>query len=77
MRLTLRTLLAYLDDSLDPIQAKIIGQKVAESDVAQQLIQRIKEITRQQDLPVPPSSGPQVLLDVNTLAEYLDNSLAP
>ena len=29
MRLTLRTLLAYLDDMLDPAETKRIGQKVA------------------------------------------------
>ena len=41
MRLTLRTLLAYLDDALEPGQARLIGQKVAESDAAQELIGRI------------------------------------
>ena len=30
MRLTLRTLLAYLDDTLEPSETKMIGQKVAE-----------------------------------------------
>src|SRR5262245_43432962 len=38
VRLTLRTLLAYLDDTLDPTEIKTIGQKVAESDAAQELI---------------------------------------
>ena len=33
MRLTLRTLLAYLDDTLDPSEARMIGEKVAESEV--------------------------------------------
>ena len=42
MRLTLRTLLAYLDDTLEPTQAKLIGQKVAESDQARELIERIQ-----------------------------------
>jgi len=31
VRLTLRTLLAYLDDTLDPNETKTIGQKVSES----------------------------------------------
>ena len=31
MRLTLRTLLAYLDDMLEPSQARVIGQKAAET----------------------------------------------
>lgn len=75
MRLTLRTLLAYLDDTLDPAQARLIGQKVAESDVAQKLIVHIKEVIRQRELAVPPTTGPAAQLDVNTVAEYLDNAL--
>ena len=62
MRLTLRTLLAYLDDTLDPSQAREIGQKVAESHVAQELIDRIKKVTRRRGLttrlPRPPCLPP-------------------
>jgi hypothetical protein len=76
MRLTLRTLLAYIDDTLDPVQAREIGQKVAESDVAQELIERIKAVTRRRGLTVPPASGPEKI-DANTVAEYLDNDLPP
>lgn len=76
MRLTLRTLLAYLDDTLEPAQAREIGQKVAESDVAQELIDRIKRVTRRRGLTVPPASGPDKI-DANTVAEYLDNDLSP
>lgn len=75
MRLTLRTLLAYLDDTLDPAQTKLIGQKVAESDTAQELIQRIKLVTRRRRLITAPTTGPGAELDVNTVAEYLDNVL--
>ncbi len=75
MRLTLRTLLAYLDDTLEPAQAKLIGQKVAESDAAQELIARIKQVTRRRRLTTPPQSGPGSKLDPNTIAEYLDNVL--
>ncbi len=75
MRLTLRTLLSYLDDTLEPAQARQIGQKVAESDVAQQLIARIKDVVRQRRLTVPPSTGPAARIDINTAAEYLDNTL--
>ena len=71
MRLTLRTLLAYLDDTLEPAQARMIGQKVAESDAAQELVARIKQVTRRRRLTTPPPTG----LDANTTAEYLDNAL--
>jgi len=46
VRLTLRTLLAYLDDTLDPAEIKRIGQKVAESETARELIARIKALLR-------------------------------
>jgi hypothetical protein len=75
MRLTLRTLLAYLDDTLEPAQAKLIGQKVAESETAQELIARIKQVTRRRRLTTPAETGPDARLDANTIAEYLDNAL--
>jgi hypothetical protein len=77
LRLTLRTLLAYLDDTLQPNEIKIIGQKVAESDAAQELIERIKQTTRRRRLTVPPVNGPNPRFDANTVAEYLDNELSP
>ena len=74
MRLTLRTLLAYLDDTLEPSQAREIGQKVTESDVAQELIERIKKVTRRRGLTIPPAAGPEKI-DANTVSGYLDNDL--
>ena len=76
MRLTLRTLLAYLDDTLEPHEIKDIGQKVAESDAAQELIARIKQVTRRRRLTTPPATGPGAKFDPNTIAEYLDNELS-
>jgi hypothetical protein len=75
VRLTLRTLLAYLDDTLEPAQAKLIGQKVAESDTAQELIARIREVTRRRRITTPSATGPGAKVDPNTVAEYLDNVL--
>src|SRR6476620_1975433 len=74
MRLTLRTLLAYVDDTLPPDHAREIGEKVAESHVAQELMERIKKVTRRRGLTVPPAAGPE-RIDANTVAEYLDNDL--
>ena len=45
LRLTLRTLLSYLDDTLEPAQTRVIGLKAAESEQAQDLIKKIKEVT--------------------------------
>src|SRR5436190_23585457 len=75
MRLTLRTLLAYLDDTLEPTEAKLIGQKVAESDTAQELVARIKEVTRRRRITTPGPAGPGSKVDPNSIAEYLDNAL--
>ena len=76
MRLTLRTLLAYLDDTLEPSEIKRIGQKVAESDTAQELIARIKQVTRRRRITTPPATGPNAF-DTNMVAEYLDSELSP
>jgi hypothetical protein len=73
VRLTLRTLLAYLDDTLEPAQARLIGQKMSESEAAQGLVARIKQVTRRRRLMVP--NGPGAKIDSNTIAEYLDNVL--
>ena len=77
MRLTLRTLLAYLDDTLEPAESRLIGEKVAESDVAPELIERIKKVTRRRGLAAPPvtGDGDDAASDPNTVAEYIDNSL--
>jgi hypothetical protein len=76
MRLTLRTLLAYLDDTLEPSEIKAIGQKVAESDAAQELIARIKQVTRRRRLTTPALTGPNARFDANAISEYLDNELS-
>src|SRR5436190_20997433 len=77
LRLTLRTLLAYLDDTLGPAEAKDIGKKVAESEFAQQTVERIKTVTRRRRLTAPPVEADDHTTDPNTIAEYLDNVLPP
>lgn len=76
MRLTLRTLLAYLDDTLEPDQAKLIGQKIAESEQARDIIKLIQQVTRRRRITTPPDGGPGGKLDANTLGEYLDNEIS-
>lgn len=75
-QLTLRTLLAYIDDTLEPGLARELGAKVAESELAQELIERIKRVTRRRGLKSPtPSPDDDGVSDPNTVAEYLSNSL--
>jgi hypothetical protein len=75
MRLTLRNLLAYLDDTLEPAQAKAIGQRLAENPAAQELVERIKRLLGQRKLTAPPVAGAEAELDANEVAQYLDGSL--
>lgn len=77
MRLTLRTLLAYIDEVLPPAQAAEIGQKLSESPVGTSLVHRIQDVLRQRRLSSPTLSGSGMGIDPNSVAEYLDNTLAP
>ncbi|WZO96675.1 hypothetical protein EP7_003680 [Isosphaeraceae bacterium EP7] len=72
MRLTLRTLLAWLDDTLSPSQVREIGQLVKDSQFARDLVDRTHRVTRQRRLTVP--TGPEAS-DPNVVAAYIDNTL--
>jgi hypothetical protein len=76
MRLTLRTLLAWLDDTLPSHEVRQIGKQVAESPFAQELVDRTYRVTRQRRLLVPPTLGPDAT-DPNIVSAYLDNELPP
>lgn len=78
MRLTLRTLLAYLDDLLGPEETRDIGSKVAESKIAADLVERIRKVVRQRRLTFPGDADGGFgdrFIDPNLVAEYLDNTL--
>jgi hypothetical protein len=75
LRLTLRTLLAYLDDTLPPADARQMGQKVAENPSAQELVERIRKVVRRRGLSTPPAGADGGPADPNTVAEYLSDAL--
>lgn len=77
MRLTLRTVLAYVDDQLEPIQAREIGARIAESKEASELVARIREVIRRRRTGAPELAGPGSGPDPNLVADYLENVLPP
>lgn len=77
MRLTLRTLLAWLDGVLPAGEQEALAAKVASSMVAAQLTSRIRSVVSRDTVPAPRIDGRGLAEDANTLAEYLDNALAP
>ena len=75
MRLTLRTMLAYMDDVLEPADAEILAKKIEESDFASGLLDRIRGVTRKLRMDAPRLDGKGMGNDANTVAEYLDSTL--
>ncbi len=75
MRLTLRTLLAYLDNVLEPDDAEQIARKISESDFASELRYRALSSSRKLQLSAPPLEATGIGHDARTVADYLDNTL--
>jgi len=77
MRLTLRTLLAWIDEVLAADEHRHLGEKVAASEVAPRLVDRIASVVSSPALSAPPPTGRGLADDPNTAAEFLDNVLEP
>ncbi len=74
MRLTLRTLLAYRDGVLNPVDREDLHRRIQQNEVASHLLRRIERVSRElQGASVIVGKGPAA--DPNTLAAYLDDSL--
>ena len=75
MRLTLRTLLAYLHNVLDSEDAAALESKIKESAFASDLVHRIRTATQHARLGAPKLDGKGMGVDPNSVAAYLDSTL--
>jgi hypothetical protein len=76
MRLTLRTMLAYMDDILEPADREEIARKIEESEFARNLMKSIRDSMQKSRLGAPKLNQKGLGLDANTVAEYLDYTLS-
>ncbi|MFV2068288.1 MAG: hypothetical protein ACC645_15055, partial [Pirellulales bacterium] len=75
MRLTLRTMLAYMDEILDPADQEEIGRKIEESEFASDLVRRTRDVVGRLRLGAPQFTGLGEEIDANSVADYLDNAM--
>lgn len=77
MRLTLRTLLAYLDTTLDPADAQILRSKLEQSGFATQLVQNIRASLAAKNLSAPAPDSVHPVEEPNMMSDFLDSTLSP
>ncbi|TWT96726.1 hypothetical protein Pla108_25000 [Botrimarina colliarenosi] len=75
MRLTLRTLLSYLDNVLDEPSRAELQRQIDSSDHASEWVHRTRDVMRRLKLGAPEPAGTGSIDDPNTVAEYLDRTL--
>jgi hypothetical protein len=76
MRLTLRTMLAYMDGVLPPADAEELRRKIEQNEGASGIMHRVRDVMCRMRLGAPKVEGRGLGGDANTVAEYLDNTLA-
>ncbi len=76
MRLTLRTLLAYRDGVLSPAETSDLHQRIRQTEVANNLLRRVENLVNNKQMLAPKVNGQGLGGDANTVAEYIDDTLA-
>lgn len=75
MRLTLRTLLSYMDNVLEEPARSELHRQIEGSEHASEWVHRTRDVMRRLRLGAPPAEGSGSADDPNTVAEYLDRTL--
>lgn len=75
MRLTLRTLLSYLDNVLDAPARAELEKQIESNENAGEWLHRTRDVMRRLKLGAPEIDGTNSVDDPNTVAEYLDRAL--
>lgn len=76
MRLTLRTLLAWLDGVLSPEEQVQLGEKVSASQTASLLAERIRVAVNRPAIAAPAPDARGLADEANSVADFLDNTLS-
>ena len=76
VRLTLRSLLAYIDNLLSPSDTAEFERLLSENETANNLCKRIRSVMTKTELGAPLVLDTSPFSDPNMMAEYLDNVLS-
>jgi hypothetical protein len=68
--------LAYRDGVLSPTETSDLHQRIKQTEVASNLLRRIENLVKHKQLLAPKLNGEGLGADPNSVAEYLDDSLA-
>jgi len=75
-QLSLKQILAYLDDALEARTLREVSEAIAQSKELQELVARIQRVTRRRSL-LSEGEREEEALPATLLAQYLEGTLSP